>query len=643
MSESKLKLHENPARLTATALVLLGVFFVALNVLVSFTLSGNRIDLTEDKLYSVSDASQSILDGIDEPITLQFFYSKRLGSAVPAYGVYAERVLDVLKEYEARADGGIRLEIYDPEPFTPVEDRATTLGVQAVPLENVDGNVFFGLVGSNTTDDIEAIPFLQPDREAFLEYDLTRMIYRLSQGRTVKVGVLGNIKINGDVRIGAQGRAETLPPFVVADHIRQVMEIEPLDVMIQKIPDDISILMVVHPRELTPRTQFAIDQYLLAGGKAVFFVDPLSEEDKPQRGWENATSTVEPLFKAWGLEMPTDKVVGDRFAARRVGTRGGTGYVTYVPWLLLRGANLDQDSPITGQVESVALASAGHLKLTDGSPLDLTPLLTSSPGAMLYDTKELGGRNPNPEKLLSLYKPGPERLVMAGLLRGSVPTAFPDGQPALDEDQDEDPTAVFETVLSESQEPMEVIVVADTDVLIDRFWVQFQNFYGRKVAIPGTGNGDFVVNMLDALTGSSVLLELRGRGQSYRPFDVIEKLKREADRKFQSKERELQQALANAETSLSKLRQREVQAGAPVALTAEERAQVQKLQGEILGVRGDLRAVQASLRADVKSLESRVQLINIAAVPALVALLAILLALYRGRRRRRATLVDAES
>lgn len=632
------KTSASQGRLTAAALVLLATLFVAINVLAEFSLTSFRVDLTEDRLYSLSPATQRVLDEVEEPVTLRFYYSDRLGTAQPAYGVFADRVRDMLQEYADRSSGKVILEIYDPEPFTPAEDRAVSFGLQSVPLEGVDGNVFFGLVGTNTTDDAETIPFLQPDREALLEYDITKMVYSLSKGTVGRAGLIGEKKITADVRMGAGGRPETLPPALVTQRIQEVLEIQELDIESEVIPDDIEILIVVHPQRLSPRTLFAIDQYILAGGKAVIFADPYSEAD----GWQAAqgptngsASTLGPIFEAWGLEMPTDKIVADRFAGRRVGNSAGTGYVTYVPWLLLRGPNLDRESPITAQVDSVAVASAGYLKLADGSPLTLDPLVTSSPGSTLFDVKQIATQRPNPQALLNAYRAGPERFVIAAMLSGPVPTAFPDGQPDPVENGDPDLRYDFEAALTESAGPIDVLVVADTDVLDDRFWVTFQNFQGQRVAVPGAGNGDFVANALDAMTGSSALLDLRGQGTAYRPFEVMERLKREADRTFQTKEQELRQSLEETQRELRGLRERDAVTGGPVAMSEAEQETMRELQGQLLRVRSELRGVQASLRADVEALERQLQFVNIALMPILVALFALVLSVVRSRRRRR--------
>jgi ABC-type uncharacterized transport system involved in gliding motility auxiliary subunit len=638
---------DNQGKLTGMALALLAVLFVAGNILVSFAFPAQRIDLTEDKLYTVSPATEKILQSLEEPVTLKFYFSTRLGTQLPNFDVYAERVLDLLREYRDLSDGMIKLEIYDPEPFSTMEDRAVSAGLQAVPLEGVEGNVFFGLVGTNLTDDQLVIPFIQAERESLLEFDISQMIHSLSDPISPKVGLMTWLSINSDVRMGQGGRPENIPPKMSVKALHDAFDLVDIPTDAQKIPEDIELLVIVHPRFVPDRTLFAIDQFVLGGGRVVLFVDPMSELQNLELGAQYAGTTasdLEKLLSTWGVTVPTDTVVGDRFAARRIGSPSGQGFVTYVPWLLLRGPNLDKDSPLTSQLDSLAVATAGRIEVAEGAAVALEPLVTSSPGSMLIPVDRIDAVRPKPEPLLADYQAGSERFVIAGFLRGEVPTSFPNGQPAVEEGDVAAPDSTFETVLTDSRGPIEVLVVADTDVLDDRFWTQMREFYGRRVSVPTAGNGDFVVNAVDALTGSSDLLGLRGRGSSYRPFEVIEQIKRDADRRFQSKEQELRKALEETEQKLKVLRERSVGAGAqngavPAALTEEERQQIATYQRQILKLRSDLREVQRSLREEVEQLETKVLFANIVAMPLVVAFAAILIAAWRAMRRRRRVMV----
>jgi len=634
-------------RIAVTALALLLVLFLALNVLSSSLLTSTRLDLTEEGLYSLSDATEELIQSIEEPITLKFYYSQALGRNVPFYGIYAGRVRDLLGEYEARSGGKIKVEIYDPQPFTELEDRAVADGLQQVPLQEGGEQVFFGISGTNLTDDREVIPFLQPEREKFLEYDISRLIYALATPQRTVVGILTSLPMGGTVRMNAMGQQTPVPPYIIADQIGATYETRYLDTDLEKVPDDVTILMVAHPDELGPKAQFAIDQFILGGGKALIMVDPYSEAEGGQAQFFGRSapesSDLPVLFKHWGVTYDPTKVAADRMTARKVQPGQGQRLVDYVAWLELRGSNIDRNSPITTNVDSIAVASAGHIALADDAPVQMTPLLTTSLGSMELDAEQVKGMR-TPQTLLRNYVPGPDAFVIAARLTADkITSAFPDGPPvpapaegeeAPSEEEIAAYKAQFPTVLKESTAPLDVIVVADSDILADRFWVQVQQFFGRRVPIPVAGNGDFVLNALDALSGSSSLLGLRGRGSTARPFEVLDQIEREAEKEYAAQEERLQKTLAETEKRFDELR-RGMPEGAAAIITDEERAEIERYRQEILRIRSELRAVQRSVRENVDRLESNLWFYNIALVPILVTVLALLLALWRAIRRRR--------
>ena len=621
-------------RLATTALALIAVLFIAVNVLSSTMLTSNRLDLTQEKLYTLSDATLRLAAKIDEPITFRLFYSKSLGVAVPGYAIYQRRVRDLLTEYVNASDGKVQLEIYDPQPFSDIEDRAVAYGLQAVPLDNSKAKVFFGLVGTNTTDDVELIGFLQPERESFLEYDISRMLLKLSNPRKTVLGVISTLPINGTVRMNALGQQEQVPPMIITDQMREIFETRFLPTELAALPADVNLLMVVHPKGLSDKTLFAIDQYVLAGGKAMVLVDPFAELEafggQQLQGPGIQGSDLKKLFSAWGLEMDISKVAGDRLTAREVSPGGGRRLIGYVAWLMMRGPNLDRGSPITAGIDSVAVASAGFLKVKEGAGIEMAPLLTTSPGSMIIDAKLVKGFR-DPGRLLRDYKPGSEQLVVAGRITGSVKTAFPDGPPKDKDAKAETGEVAF---LQESAKPLDVIVVADADILGDRFWVTVRDFFGRRMPVPLANNGDFVMNALEGLVGGSALMELRGRGSSTRPFEVLQAIDREAARKFQKKERKLRKTLENTEKKLQELRQRNPAGSGALLISDADRAAIEKYQRSILALRAELRAVQRSVREDKDRLERELWFYNIAGVPILVALFALVLSAFRARRRR---------
>ena len=498
--------------------------------------------------------------------------------------------------------------------------------------------MYFGLVGSNTTDDIETIPFIQIDREAFLEYDLSKMLYALVTSKPTVVGIVSTLPTDGTMKVTATGRQEPVAPYVVRNQIGELFETRFLGKEIDEVPSDINVLMVVHPKNQSARTIFAIDQYLLAGGKAIIFVDPFAEVEGMQGQMLGSTiggSSLDKVFKVWGIEYDINTVVGDRLSARKVLPEAGNRPIEYLPWLELRGPSLDRSSPITSGIDVVALASAGHLSVKDNSSLKMTPLLISSPGAGLIDSKKVQGFR-NPKKLLREFKADKKQFILAGRVTGSVQTAFPDGVPAPGKDQDGKLVEVNpwqRPILAQSESPLDVIVVADADILADRFWVIMRDFAGQRVPVPTANNGDFVLNSIEALAGSSSLMELRGRGSASRPFKVLQDIQKTASQKFEDKERGLRQTITKTEKKLQQLRRRNPESSAKV-VSERDRREMEKMQREILGFRSELRKVRRSLTQDYQRLEMQLWFLNIALVPILLIIFSIALSVIRIIRRR---------
>ena len=629
---------DNGNRLAIAGLTLLLILFLSVNVLSSGWLTSARLDLTKDKLYTLSESTIKLLKDVKEPVTFRLYLSGGLAQAVPHLGIYANRVRDLLLEYQSVSNGKVKLEVLDPAPFSSIEDRAVAAGLRGIPAVSGGDNMYFGLVGSNTTDDIETIPFIQIDREAFLEYDLSKMLYALVTSKPTVVGIVSTLPTDGTMKVTATGRQEPVAPYVVRNQIGELFETRFLGKEIDEVPSDVNVLMVVHPKNQSARTIFAIDQYLLAGGKAIIFVDPFAEVEGMQGQMLGSTiggSSLDRIFKVWGLEYDINTVVGDRLSARKVLPEAGNRPIEYLPWLELRGPSLDRSSPITSGIDVVALASAGHLSVKDNSSLKMTPLLISSPGAGLIDSKKVQGFR-NPKKLLREFKADKKQFILAGRITGSVQTAFPDGVPAPGKDQDGKLVEVNpwqSPILTQSESPLDIIVVADADILADRFWVIMRDFAGQRVPVPTANNGDFVLNSIEALAGSSSLMELRGRGSASRPFKVLQDIQKTASRKFEDKERGLRQTITKTEKKLQQLRRRNPESSAKV-VSERDRREMEKMQREILGFRSELRKVRRSLTQDYQRLEMQLWFLNIALVPILLIIFSIALSVIRIIRRR---------
>lgn len=633
---------ENAARFAIISLVLLGILFIAVNILAAGSMHSKRLDLTQDNLYTLSPSTKSLINELDEQITFKLYVSSGLSQQVPHLGVYANRVRDLLAEYESISGGKIKLELLDPIPFSNIEDRAVASGLRGIPAVSGGDNMYFGLVGTNTTDDIEKIPFIQIDREAFLEYDISRMLFALAKTKPTVVGILSTLPTDGTVKFTATGQQEAVPPYVVRDQIGSLFETRFLGKELDGVPEDINVLLIVHPKNTSEKTLFSIDQYLLAGGKAIIFVDPFAETEAMQGQMMRPSiegSSLAKLFDTWGLKYDPAKVVVDRLSARKVLPEAGNRLIEYLPWLELRGPSLDRRSPITSSIEVVAVASAGHISTSKDAPIKISPLIVSSPGSNLISAKKVQGFR-NPKKLLREFTPGDGQYTIAARVNGTVQSSFPEGltetknDHAGDGKKDTKPIRSPNKALKKSSQPLDVIVVADADILADRFWVIKRDFAGQKVPVATANNGDFVLNAIESLSGGNNLMALRGRGTASRPFEVLRNIQQIASQKFEDKERQLGQTLLNTEKKLKELRRKNPE-GSEAVVSKNDQRSMEKMQREILKLRSELRKVRRSLTNEYESLEMRLWFFNIAMVPLALTAFLIILAIARSIRRKR--------
>ncbi len=650
-TKKKVREYSNRKRLGASALGVAAAagLAVGVNMLADRVAPRARVDLTAQDLYTLAGGTEQVLAGLKDPITLRLFYSRRLGAAVPSYGAYADRVREMLAEYAALSNGKLRLEVLDPEPFSDTEDRALAYGLQGVPVDQSGEQVYFGLAAVNMVDDERTIPFFQPERERFLEYDLTRLVHELSNPRRPVVGVMSSLPLNGDPRAMMMRQSSQFgQPAAVMTQIRQFFTVKDVGLDAQAIDSDVQVLLVAHPQGLSESAQYAIDQFAMRGGRLVLLLDPHSESQAigPSPGGQppgaaGTASSLDRLLNAWGVEAPSDKVVLDLRGAWRVRANPGDRVqaVDYPAWFNLQNDSLNRGEVALAQLEQVTLASAGEVRKRHGAPVEFVPLLTTSPQSMTVDADRVR-QQPNPARLLSEFAGDGQRRVVAARVRGQLASAFPDGPPAPPEGQTR--PEGFPEHRARSEGPANVVVANDTDLLEDRFWVRVQDFFGQQVTTPFSGNGSLVVNLLDTLSGSDALISLRSRGESARPFEMVEEIRRDADAKYRQTERALQQRLERMEARLRELRGGATPASAAAGeraqavITPEQRAEIDKAREEIQRTRGELRGVQLDLRRDIERLEGVLRFANIALVPLLLVAFAIGLAVLRARRRARA-------
>ena len=604
------------------ALPVLAIAFVALVWLSSLAFRGARLDLTEHKQYTLSPGTLRILAKVPDPITLQLFYSEKAAAGEPQFRIFAQRVRELLEEVAAKSNGKVTLKVIDPEPFSDSEDKASEYGLTAVPLRNNGDKLYFGLVGSNSTDGESVMPFIQPSKESFLEYDVARIITTLSNPGKPVLAILSDLP-NGPGFDPLTGQVR--PAWVMDRQLAEFFDIRRLQPDPKSIGDDVSVLMLIHPKALAQDTQYAIDQFVLRGGHLLAFVDPDAESDpggqglEPSQPAQTRSSDLAVLFGAWGLAYDPTKVVLDGASALQVQPDPSQPPVRHLAILGLRAASMNQKDVVTADLETINLSTAGALSLLPQSTLKLEPLLQSSGNSALADVPAVRAATSDPSVLSRNFKPDGGPFVLAGRLTGTLKTAFPE--------------RTGPKHLAASARPANVLVVADTDLLSDRMWVQAQDFLGQQILNPFANNADFIYNAVDNLSGDDDLIQVRTRPTSSRPFERVESVKRAAEVRYQDKAQQLQKQLDDLEQKLAGL-QPTTANGKAQALSREQQAQLQQYQREKLRTRKELREVQHQLNADIDEIGTRLKLVNILAVPALVLLATVLVALRRRWRRR---------
>lgn len=631
-------------RLSSGSLVLLALAFIAAVIISNQLFTGWRIDLTENKLYTLSDGTKRVLQNIDEPINLYFYFSDRATESLPPLRSYANRVREMLEEFADRSDGKIRLRVVDPLPFSEEEDRAAQFDLQGIQLATTPDPIYLGLAGTNSVGDESTISFFQPDKEEFLEYDIAKLVSTLAQpGRTV-VGLISGARMSGDFDPQTQ---QMLPAWVIYQQAQQLFDVRDLGADLASIDADIGLLWIVQPKDLADETLYAIDQFLLRGGKALIFVDPLAEADAmamqgmpqgmPPQGQGSDLPT---LFSAWGIEFSSGEVVGDARLALQVAAGPDRRPTRHLGLLGVTQSEFNQDDITTADLESINVGTTGSLKLSADSNLTFEPLIQSSDMAGLLPVSRFSFL-PDPATLLDSFAPGEERLVIAGRLSGSLRSAYPEGRPGSTPNDDSDSAAVADEAaaadgpehLIESSDEANIIIVADVDLLSDRMWVQTQNFFGQQMATAFADNGTFVTNALDNLSGSNDLIDVRSRATSARPFTKVEELRREAESRFRETEQNLQRELDETEQRLGSLQAARDDAG-NLLMTAEQQAEIDRFIDRRTEIRQELRAVQRGLDQDIERLGTALKIVNVALVPLLLTVF-VLFAVWRRNRGRR--------
>ncbi len=598
---------------SAVGLLALLLLLVAVNFLVSRVPA--RADLTEGKIYTLSDGTRKILRNLSSPVTVKLYISQ--GEAVPVQlRSFAQRVEDMVREFKQAAGSNLIVERYNPKPDSEEEDAAQLDGIE--PQQLYTGEQFYLGAAVSQLDRKQAIAAISPQREQLLEYDLIRAIARVGNPERPKIGLMAGLPVLGE-KFNPFTR-QSSEPWVLANELKREFEVKEVPMTAKQIDKDLNVLLVVHPRDIPPLTEYALDQFVLRGGKLIAFVDPYAYFDQqptmPGIPPQPSSSTLPTLFKAWGVGMNPDKVVSDVV----FGSGGGQRYTPTV--LSLNRTAFNRDDVVTSQIETLLYAFGGAFEVKN-SPLKVTDLVRSSPNSMLVDN---ANATRSGDEATKSFKPSGAAMPLALRLNGRFKTAFPDGV------KDGDKPVPNTPQLRESTADNSVILVADVDLLADGAAVDVQEVFGRKVIVPSNGNLALAMGMVEQFAGGDELLSLRSRAAAFRPLTVVRELEAEAQKQYFGKIQALEEEVQKTQAKLQELQKSQGAGKSGQILSPEQQAEIERFRKTVAESRLALKEVRKNLRQDAESLVFWTKVANIALMPLLVAFAGLLVALVRRRR-----------
>ncbi len=628
-----------PRGAAVIAIVLAMIALAGFNLFASQMLRQYRVDFTEEKLFTISDATRKVLNKLEEPVTLRLYFSRSLAERAPLYADYGARVKALLRHYADLSHGKLKVEVIDPEPFSDEEDRAIAAGLQAIPLG--DGqNAYFGLVGENATDQREVIPFLSAERAEYLEYDLTKLVHKLNTPHKKVVGVITSLPMFG----GFTPRGGQRDDWAVVLQMREFYKVIPIEETAKAVPSTVDVLLIITPAKMSDELARSVDAFALSGKPVIVHADPWNEAAAIDRNLIGksalkADGPVAKMLSAWGVKISTGRIVGDITFARKVifNNGGREQAASYLVWMELdRRAFARPGDPLFANVNNMIVGSAGALEKAKDAKITFEPLVRTSDRAMLMSTDYMA--MPNPLELLAAYKPGGRPLVLAARVQGKARSAFAGVEPDKAAKDGATKEAAAEKKAASATPRtgrVNLLVFADSDMLSDRFWATRRRISETQtMIIPAAANATFLLNALEQMSGGGALSGLRGRSLKQRPFVRVEEIRRVAERKFRARERELKEKLKEAEKRLSSIKARVE--GGKVVISEKDRDLIVQVRSEILALRRSLRDVQRALVRDIENLGFWLKAVNIAGVALVVALIALVVALVRRTRARRA-------
>ena len=614
---------------SAGGVIALFVLLVAANFIVSAF--NARADLTEGDVYTLSPGTKAILSRLEAPVRIRFYYTQGSNAVPVGLKTFAQRVEDILAEYRAASNGKVIVERFNPEPDSDAEDSAQLDNVEG-QMTNTGEKFYLGLAVS-FLDQKAAIPVLSPDRERLLEYDITRAIAQVTATKKPVVGVMAGLPVLGRP-LNPMTKQQPTEPWVLGSELKRNFDVRRIEVDAKRIPDEIQVLLVIHPRSVTEETEYAIDQFVLRGGKLIAFVDPYAYFDQqpdlqnPFGGSQAGQSSLYTLFKAWGVEPTLNQVVADLTYPSGAGPR-------LLPTLLsLPPEALNQEDVVMSQVGTLLVPFSGVFKGKPAEGLTQTVLAHTSKNSMLVDLiiATLSG-----EPSTRGFQPSGEEYPLAIRLAGKFRTAFPNGPPAPMLPRGEKPEAPKPEDqpakhLREAAAENQVVLVADVDLLTDGAAVEVQEMFGQKLIVPRNGNLSFAQGLVEQFSGDQNLMSLRSRASFTRPLKVIQQMEAEAQQQYLGKIKELEDSLNQTQEKLQELQKGKPGAASTTILTPEQQAEIDNFRKKSAETRVELKEVRKNLRVESEALQFWTKVVNIALVPLLVALTGLVLAISKRRR-----------
>ncbi len=605
--------------------------YFAVNIGAGHFFPMTRIDLTEHSIYSLTGGSKDIISKLPEPVVLRLFVSKSKIVKLPALSSYAAHVEDLLKEYERESGGMIRLQIIEPEPFSVEEDRAVGFGMQGFPVTRSDELGYFGLAGTNELGERQSIPIFSPEREALLEYELTRLIFRLGNPERKVVGIISSLPIQGVA--GPQSLAGvSAQPWLFYRQLNELFEVRMLRPRGEPLPDDIDMLALIHPKNLHQNDLYEIDQFALKGKGLLVVVDPHSEANAallrnvPQIDSSNTGSQLDIITSGWGVSLLRGEIVADLpVAARVVDPQGTTGQtIEYPVWMNVQPEQLNQSDSVTTNLGNIVFASAGSLQLDAQSTTELTPLIVTTPQSALYDY-DVGTSTENIRNLLAAYEVGGQPHVLAVRISGEAVSGFT---------SDDAVSTIAKSKFLE-RGSVNAIVISDTDFLQDHFWVRSERLGETVLNFASASNGQLIENAVDNLAGDEALIGIRARGSYFRTFGRLQEIRRNAELKFLQHEQQLMEQLKRIDQLVADFGESQNSETGGLILTDDQRQDFRNARARQLQLRGELREVRRNLHRDIERIESIIVLVNAVMVPLVVGAIGFIFAMIGIKRRDR--------